>query len=32
MSVGAIAMSASTIIVAANAQFLRRIKLQRDTL
>jgi len=32
MSVGAIAMSASTIIVAANAQLLRRIKLQRDTL
>ncbi len=31
MSVGAIAMSASTIIVAANAQLLRRIKLQRDT-
>jgi Cu2+-exporting ATPase len=31
MSVGAIAMSASTIIVAANAQLLRRLKLQRDT-
>ena len=28
MSVGAIAMSASTIIVAANAQLLRRVKLQ----
>ncbi len=32
MSVGAIAMSASTIIVAANAQLLRRLKLQRETL
>jgi Cu2+-exporting ATPase len=32
MSVGAIAMSASTIIVAANAQLLRRVKLQRVTL
>jgi uncharacterized protein CbrC (UPF0167 family) len=31
MSVGAIAMSASTIIVAANAQLLRRLKLQRAT-
>src|SRR5437016_5496291 len=31
MSVGAIAMSASTIIVAANAQLLRRLKLQRET-
>jgi P-type Cu2+ transporter len=31
MSVGAIAMSASTIIVAANAQLLRRLKLQRQT-
>jgi Cu2+-exporting ATPase len=31
MSVGAIAMSASTIIVAANAQLLRRLKLQRGT-
>ena len=31
MSVGAIAMSASTIIVAANAQLLRRLKLRRDT-
>jgi Cu2+-exporting ATPase len=30
MSVGAIAMSASTIIVAANAQLLRRLKLQRE--
>jgi cation transport ATPase len=28
MSVGAIAMSASTIIVAANAQLLRRVKLR----
>jgi hypothetical protein len=27
--VGAIAMSLSTIIVAANAQLLRRLKLQR---
>jgi len=27
--VGAVAMSASTIIVAANAQLLRRLKLQR---
>jgi Cu2+-exporting ATPase len=32
MSVGAIAMSLSTIIVAANAQLLRRVKLQRVTL
>src|ERR1700739_4427060 len=31
MSVGAIAMSLSTIIVAANAQLLRRLKLQRAT-
>jgi Cu2+-exporting ATPase len=31
MSVGAIAMSVSTIIVAANAQLLRRVKLQRVT-
>jgi Cu2+-exporting ATPase len=30
MAVGAIAMSASTIIVAANAQLLRRIKLRRE--
>jgi Cu2+-exporting ATPase len=30
MSVGAIAMSSSTIIVAANAQLLRRLKLRRD--
>jgi Cu2+-exporting ATPase len=30
MSVGAIAMSLSTIIVAANAQFLRRVKLRSD--
>jgi Cu2+-exporting ATPase len=29
MSVGAVAMSLSTIIVAANAQLLRRLKLQR---
>jgi len=32
MSVGAVAMSVSTIIVAANAQLLRRLKLQRETL
>ena len=32
MAVGAIAMSASTIIVAANAQLLRRLKLQRQAL
>ena len=32
MSVGAVAMSLSTIIVAANAQLLRRMKLQRETL
>ena len=31
MAVGAIAMSASTIIVAANAQLLRRVQLRRDT-
>jgi Cu2+-exporting ATPase len=31
MSVGAVAMSLSTIIVAANAQLLRRLKLQRPT-
>jgi Cu2+-exporting ATPase len=31
MAVGAIAMSASTIIVAANAQLLRRLTLNRDT-
>ena len=30
MSVGAVAMSLSTIIVAANAQLLRRLKLQRQ--
>jgi Cu2+-exporting ATPase len=30
MSVGAVAMSLSTIIVAANAQLLRRLKLQRE--
>jgi len=32
MSVGAVAMSLSTIIVAANAQLLRRLKLQRRAL
>ena len=32
MSVGAVAMSVSTIIVAANAQLLRRVKLQRVAL
>ena len=32
MSVGAVAMSLSTIIVAANAQLLRGFKLQQDTL
>jgi Cu2+-exporting ATPase len=32
MSVGAVAMSVSTIIVAANAQLLRRVKLKRVTL
>jgi Cu2+-exporting ATPase len=32
MSVGAVAMSLSTIIVAANAQLLRRLKLLRETL
>ena len=31
MSVGAIAMSLSTIIVAANAQLLRRLKLRRPS-
>jgi len=31
MAVGAIAMSASTIIVAANAQLLRRLRLRRET-
>jgi len=31
MSVGAIAMSASTIIVAANAQLLRGLTLRRET-
>ena len=30
MSIGAVAMSLSTIIVAANAQLLRRLKLQRE--
>jgi Cu2+-exporting ATPase len=30
MSVGAIAMSMSTIIVALNAQLLRRLKLRRE--
>jgi Cu2+-exporting ATPase len=32
MSVGAVAMSLSTIIVAANAQLLRRLNLQRESL
>jgi len=32
MSVGAVAMSLSTIIVAVNAQWLRRVKLRRDSL
>jgi len=32
MSVGAVAMSLSTIIVAANAQLLRRLKLQRTAI
>jgi Cu2+-exporting ATPase len=32
MSIGAVAMSLSTIIVAANAQLLRRLKLQRAAL
>jgi Cu2+-exporting ATPase len=31
MAVGAIAMSVSTIVVAANAQLLRRLRLNRDT-
>jgi P-type Cu2+ transporter len=31
MAVGAIAMSVSTIVVAANAQLLRRLQLRRDT-
>jgi cation transport ATPase len=31
MSVGAVAMSVSTIIVAVNAQLLRRLNLQRET-
>jgi hypothetical protein len=30
MAVGAIAMSASTIVVAANAQLLRGLRLQRS--
>jgi Cu2+-exporting ATPase len=30
MAVGAIAMSVSTIVVAANAQLLRRLRLRRD--
>jgi hypothetical protein len=30
MAVGAIAMSVSTIVVAANAQLLRRLQLRRD--
>jgi P-type Cu2+ transporter len=32
MAVGAIAMSVSTIVVAANAQLLRRLQLRRDSL
>ena len=32
MSVGAIAMSASTIVVAANAQLLRRVRLRREAI
>jgi Cu2+-exporting ATPase len=32
MSIGAVAMNSSTIIVAVNAQLLRRLKLQRETL
>ena len=32
MSVGGVAMNSSTIIVAINAQLLRRLKLQRETL
>ena len=32
MAVGAIAMSVSTIVVAANAQLLRRLRLRRDAL
>ncbi len=31
MSVGAVAMNSSAIIVAVNAQLLRRLKLQRET-
>jgi cation transport ATPase len=31
MAAGAIAMSLSTIIVAANAQLLRRVRLRRET-
>jgi len=31
MAIGAIAMSLSTIIVAANAQLLRRVRLRRRT-
>jgi cation transport ATPase len=31
MAVGAIAMSVSTIVVATNAQLLRRLRLHRDT-
>ena len=31
MAVGAIAMSVSTIVVAANAQLLRRLRIRRDT-
>jgi hypothetical protein len=32
MSVGAVAMSLATIIVALNTQLLRRLKLQREAL
>ena len=31
MAVGAIALSVSTIVVAANAQLLRRVRLRRDS-
>jgi Cu2+-exporting ATPase len=31
MAVGAIAMSVSTIVVAANAQLLRRLRLRRES-
>jgi cation transport ATPase len=32
MAIGATAMSVSTIVVAANAQLLRRIRLRRDAI